>query len=403
MKRHLGMSTFIHIPEGLHSFHISHTQDASPRLFQHEPTTILLKRMVADLQKWLNCSWATGMVPADMASSVAPELQVVCSAGTGWRSETPSVICPVRNERSAGLAAVIAIGPKEDGTPYTDEDRRFADALCGHIGGLLSNERLARKVSEDFSAFEQTFEETKEDIETVRRIYDRLDHCGPTRIPGLEYGGQCHRAGRLGGDFFDVEPRSDRELFVAIGTVAARGTAGGIMLGSALASVRALARPDESLIRIAKELNQTLWELSPEGSFTSLLCAQIDRSRDCLRYVNAGHEPALLLRKGTDHVERLDSTGAVLGLSRRGSYRELTVPFEPGDVFAAFTEGIAESTGPSGVVRILREGLDCGVPEMAASVLDAAESDADRTIVLVRSSEADACPLPRARYALAAA
>ena len=393
------MSTSIHIPEGLHSFHISHTDCVSPRSSQSEPEAILLKRLVADLQKWLNCSWAAGMIPSCSGSSVVPELQVLCVAGNGWRNENADLICPVRNNRSTGLAAIIAAGPKNDGAPYSDEDRLFADALCGHIGGLLSNERLARNVSEDL----MTVEESKEDIETARQIYDRLDYCGRARIRGLEYGGQCHRAERLGGDFFDLEPREEDELFVAIGTVAARGAAGGIMLGGALASVRALARPGESLSRIARELNRTLWELSPEDSFTSLLCAQISSSRKCLRYVNAGHEPALLLRKGTEHVDRLDSTGAVLGLSRLGSYRELTVAFEPGDILAAFTDGVAESMGPSGVVRILRDGLDSGVPEMAASVLDAAESGADRTIVLVRSNEAEACPLPKARYALAAA
>jgi hypothetical protein len=386
------MSTSIHTPEALHSFHISHTECASPE-------NILLKRVVADLQKWLNCSWAAGMIPSCSGAGLVPELLVSCVAGNGWCNQTPDMICPVRNNRSTGLAAIVAIGPKSDGAPYSDEDRHFADALCGHISGLLSNDRLARKVSEDLL----TAEESNADIETARGIYERLDHCDPAQFPGLEYGGQCHRAGKLGGDFFDLEARGEDELFVAIGTVAARGMAGGIMLGGALASVRSLARPGESLLLMAREMNRTLWELSPEDSFTSLLCAQINPSRQCLRYINAGHEPALLLRRGSDQVDRLDSTGAVLGLSHRSSYRELTVAFEPGDILAAFTDGIAESTGPRGVVRILREGLSSGVSEMAASVLDAAESGTDRTIVLVRSNEAEACPVPKARYALAAA
>ncbi len=398
------MSTSIPIPEGLHSFHIGNTESASQRFSPYQTEAILLKRVVTDLEKWLNCSWAAGMVPSCSGTSLVPELHVVCVSGDiRRRSETPELICPVRNDRSAGLAAIVAIGKKKDGSPYTEEDRLFADALCGHIGGLLSNERLARKVSEELLTVEQAVEQSREDIETARGIYDRLDHCEPSRIRGLEYGGHCHRAGRLGGDFFDLEPRGVEELFVAIGTVAARGMAGGIMLGGALASVRALAGPGDSLLRIAREMNRTLWELSPEDSFTSLLCAQINPSRRCLRYINAGHEPALLLRKGGECVERLEATGAVLGLSRRNSFRELTISFEPGDLLAAFTDGVAEATGPSGVVQILREGLDSGVSEMALNILEAGESSGDRTIVLVRSSEAEACPIPKSHYALAAA
>src|ERR1700722_14874513 len=126
MKRHLDMSTSIHIPEGLHSFHISHTECASPQ-------SILLKRVVADLQKWLNCSWAAGMIPSYSGANVVPELQVLCVSGDGWCDQAPDLICPVRNNRSCGLAAIVTMGPKNDGAPYSDEDRRFADALCGHI------------------------------------------------------------------------------------------------------------------------------------------------------------------------------------------------------------------------------------------------------------------------------
>ena len=175
------------------------------------------------------------------------------------------------------------------------------------------------------------------------------------------------------------------------------------MLGGTLASVKALVNRGESLVHIAAELNRTLWDLSPEDSFTSFLCAQVDASRNLVRYINAGHEPALILRGKSNQVERLDPTGAVLGLSHRSSYRECAVPFEPGDLLAAFTDGVAEATGWSEVLRILRQGPDCGVQDLAAHVLATTESRVDRTIVLVRSSDAMAAPLPKERYQLVAA
>jgi len=389
------MSTSIHIPEGLHSFHLSSGSNA--QINKSNPVTILLKRVVTDLQKWLNCSWAAGLVPG--GSELVPELDVVCVAGNAWRREVPDLICPIRGDTQTGLAAIVAAGPKNDGTPYTDEDHRFAEAMCGHIGGLLENEQMARNISHEIDLAEQS----REDVEMARGIYDRLDHGHPRHIPGLEYGGQCRRADQSGGDFFDLLPRGGRSLFVAIGSVAARGLSGGIMLGGALASVRALASRGESVVQIALDLNRTLWELAPEGLFTSFFCAQVDPSLKCLRYVNAGHEPALLVRCHGGHVERLDPTGAVLGLSRRSVYRERFVAFDPGDLFAAFSDGVAESAGSSEVLRILRQGLDCGVQDMAAHVLAAGESGSDRTIVLVRSCDAEDLPLPMEKAALAAA
>jgi hypothetical protein len=374
------MSTSIHIPEGLRAFHIGKTESDS----RQKSISILLKRVVADLQKWLHCSWAAGMIPG--GTELVPELNVVCVAGDDRRREVPDLVCPVPGDTSTGLAAIVAVGPRDDGTPYSDQDHRLANALCEHIGGLIGNEQ-----------------QDNADAEIARGIYDRLDHCDPGQIPGLEYSGQCRRADKSGGDFFDLLPRGERNLMVAIGNVAARGLPGGIMLGGALASVRALMSRGESLVQIAAELNRTLWELSPEGSFTSFLCAQIDPSQNQMRYLNAGHEPALLLRERIDQVDRLDPTGAILGLSRRSMYRERVVSFEPGDLLAAFTDGVAESRGWSGVLRILRDGMDCGVQDLAAHVLAEGETSADRTIVLVRCNKAKEFPEPMERYQLVAA
>ncbi len=330
------------------------------------------------------------MIPS--RSTLVPELNVVCVAGDASRRGVPDLVCPIAGNSGTGLAAIVAVGPRNDGAPYSEEDRLFAGALCGQIAGLLSNERLARRVSEDMQI-----------PDCARGIYDRLDHCDPSRIPGLDYRGECLRGSTPGGDFFDLVPRGDHEVVTVIGTVAASGTPGSIMLGGALAVVRALVNQGEAPGRIAADLNRTLWEMSPDNSYTSFLCAQIDASRNQLHYVNAGHEPALLLRAGTSRVDRLDSTGAVLGLSLRSHYQVRTTAFAPGDLLAAFTDGIAEQAGPDGVIHMLQESIDSRVEDLARHVLKAIESITDRTIVLVRARDIEARPLRAAAHCVATA
>jgi hypothetical protein len=356
-----------------------HTLDGRT-LAKRNPFTILLKRVVNDLQKWLNCRWAAGMVPG--TAERVPELNVVCVAGSAradevLKGEAPQMICPIRGNSDNGVAALVAVGPRGDGMPYSEDDQRLADALCDHISGVMSNERLARHICDELM-----------DSEAGSDIFDRLDHCHAERIRGLEIAAQCRRAAASAADFYDVVPHEDRDLVIAIGSINARGLPAGVMLGGALASVRTLAHRGEPLVEIVAELNRTLWEMAPEDSFTSFLCAQIDVSRKCLRYVNAGHEPALVVRGRGTHVDRLEPTGAILGLSRRSAYRERVMLFEPGDLLAAFTDGVAESTGPAGVLHILRESLDRGVQDLATQVLTDGVTAADRTIVLVRSSDA---------------
>jgi hypothetical protein len=336
-----------------------------------------LKRLVTDLQKRLNSSWAAGLVPS--GSELVPGLNVVHVAGDVSRPEEPDIICPIPAESSTRLAALVALGPKNDGSSYTGDDRHLADVICEHAGVL------------------------EEPDDATRELLDHLDHSPLQRVPGLEFGGQCHRSGRSGGDFFEILPGEGRSLGLAVGSVAARGLCGGIMLGAAVGAVRMLVNRGESVARVAVEVNRLLWDLAPEDSFTSFVCARIDPARGQLRYVNAGHEAALLLRGKSRQVDRLEPTGAVLGLSNRSVYRELSLTFEPGDLLAAFTDGVAEAAGPSEVTRILRDGQDCVVQDLAAQVLAAGETAADRTIVLVRSTDANVQPLPMEQFQLAAA
>lgn len=325
---------------------------------------------------------------APSGSGLVPRLEVICLAGErGDRTGTdsvPDMICPIRHPSTSGLGALIAFGPKNDDTPYTSEDRAFAAEYCRHLSGLPGVDPRI------------------EERQVARDMYDRLDHPSfdhrslhhgkPVGIPGLEYGGRCWRAGGLGGDFFDLIPRQDRELAVAIGNVAAQGTPGTLMLGGAMAAFRALAGCGEDVPRIAAELNRMMWEIAPEGAYSSFFGACIDPEGKHLRYVNAGHEAPLLVRGKTGRTERLDTTGAVLGLSRKSTYPVRTVAFEPGDLLIAFTDGIAEAAAPLRIVRLVRESPSAGVQDLANRILDTtreeSEAAGDQTIVLVRARDA---------------
>ena len=346
--------------------------------------TVSIHQAVSDLQRWLDSRWVAGFTRG--SAGLTSRLQVLCRAGEYPMSEpdteAAAMICPIRARANSGLGALIAFGPKRDGSRYTGDDRAFAEDYCRQLGASATSRET-------------------EDTELAREMYERLDHLscdyrslGHGRsegIPGLEYGGQCRRAGGLGGDFYDLIPRDNRELTLAIGNIAAKGTPGTLILGGAMASFRALASCGEELPRIAAELNRMMWEVAPEGAYSSFFGARINVAGHCLEYVNAGHEPALLIRAGSGRCERLDTTGAVLGLSRRSTYPERTVAFEPGDLLVAFTDGIAEAAAPLGIVRFVRETPAAGVQELATRILEATgekRCSGDRTVVLVRARDA---------------
>jgi phosphoserine phosphatase RsbU/P len=128
----------------------------------------------------------------------------------------------------------------------------------------------------------------------------------------------------------------------------------------------------------------------------------VDPHRREVRYVSAGHEAPLLLRRRTGRVQRLASTGTLLGLTGRTVYEQRTIGVDPGDVLVAFTDGVTEALdaqgrewSESGVLNVLRRCEYARSSELVAEILQSAGRFADpvtpaddRTAVVVRFTDA---------------
>jgi len=137
---------------------------------------------------------------------------------------------------------------------------------------------------------------------------------------------------------------------------------------------------------------------------TSPVVARYDPACRILHYVNAGHEPPLVLRKtGSEYRPvMLESSGPVIGLLRKSCYRENAVALGPGDLLAAYTDGLCEAANPRGeewgVRRLLETIQSCRFQQardMVDRVLEGAERFAagatqfdDMTLWLGRVEEA---------------
>jgi sigma-B regulation protein RsbU (phosphoserine phosphatase) len=81
----------------------------------------------------------------------------------------------------------------------------------------------------------------------------------------------------------------------------------------------------------------------------TLFTAVLDPGPRLLRYVSAGHDPALLYRGATGEIIETRSTGLPLGMFEGQHYSVLELSVEPGDVLLLSTDGIAEASDLRGV------------------------------------------------------
>jgi sigma-B regulation protein RsbU (phosphoserine phosphatase) len=216
----------------------------------------------------------------------------------------------------------------------------------------------------------------------------------PARVAGIDYYGQCRRAGELNSDFFDFVECGNGLLFF-LGDVAGYGDSSKMIAGGIGNLLR--SRRDGGLKAVVEEINRSVCDLSPNGLYVTLFCGWADRARQQLTYVNAGHEPVILLSQSTGRLRRLENTGTVLGLTPRSVYRQHTITMEAGDILAGFTDGVSDAASPEGeefreegVVRVLQENQDSDASEICNAILAAVERFGDpepaddQTVTVVR-------------------
>ena len=192
--------------------------------------------------------------------------------------------------------------------------------------------------------------------------------------PELDYNAFCQCAYEHSGNFYDFIPQDGSRLAVSFGDLPSTGDVQSINIPCLQALVRGLtAGSRDDVAGLARELNGTLYLLGPQDLCVPWFYARIDPVRRQMQYVNAGHElPLLIHERGA--IERLERTGAALGLSTRGVHRQETAAIEAGDILAIFSDALPEEI----VLDVVQQHAHAGAAELAQRVLEEARRSAAR-------------------------
>jgi sigma-B regulation protein RsbU (phosphoserine phosphatase) len=217
--------------------------------------------------------------------------------------------------------------------------------------------------------------------------------------PDLDYHAFCQCACEYRGNFYDFIPQDGSGLSVSFGDLPLAGEIQSINVPGFASLVRGLsAGIRDDLASLACELNSVLHLLGPRNLCVPWFYSRIDPARRQLQYVNAGHEAPLLIRHGS--IERLERTGAALGLSTRAVHRQKAARMEAGDLLAIFSEAVSEDA----VLRVVEECPQAGTAELAQRVLEVSRGSGigeDLTFAAVRVVGACRHPLLESRTELA--
>jgi len=228
-------------------------------------------------------------------------------------------------------------------------------------------------------------ERLEHDVQIAGEVQQRLFPPADPKIPGLECHGVCGPALGVAGDYFDFLPLPEDQFGIAVGDVAGKGLPAALLMASLQGALRSFAsRNSDGVAGLVAALNVQIHSLTARNRFATLFWGVFDEKRRALAYVNAGHNPPMLLR-GNGAIERLWTGGPPLGiLGEAASYESGTVTLSPGDLLLIFTDGVTEAAnganeqfGDERLERVLRDAASQPVAGVCESVLAAVASFED--------------------------
>lgn len=184
-------------------------------------------------------------------------------------------------------------------------------------------------------------------------------------------------AREVGGDFFDVVRLDEHRLALTVGDVSGKGVPASLFMAVCQTAMRLALREERDLGRAASRVNDFLDADNARSMFATFFGAVLDLRDGRLSYVNCGHNPPLLLRRGGE-VVRLGGGEASPPLAAWSpfAYEQAELRLTPGDRLAAFTDGVTEAPDAEGAEfgeeRLLALLSGTGAPQATAEDVVAA-------------------------------
>jgi phosphoserine phosphatase RsbU/P len=203
------------------------------------------------------------------------------------------------------------------------------------------------------------------------------------QIEGFEIAAKSLPAKEVGGDFFDVVPLevmpvSTTRTGVMVADVSGKGVPAALFMALSRIVVRVTAMWFKNPAEVISFANPIIANNSRTGMFVTLFYGILDNETRTLTYVNAGHNPPLVVRKETGAVEELALTGVAVGALDDAVYEQNKISLRSGDVLVIYTDGITEANNTreemfevDRLISVVREKKDLSSQEIVDAVIDA--------------------------------
>lgn len=274
------------------------------------------------------------------------------------------------------------------------------------IGSAIEVILLQLALADRIKTLGQEKDRITQSLHLAREVQQNLLPHKTPQIEGLDIAGKSIYCDETGGDYYDYitnDSDDNEQIGVAMGDVSGHGIASALLMATARSSLRQRSSMPGNVADIISDVNRLLvQDVEDSGQFMTMFYLTVDPIKQTLRWVRAGHDPAILYDPNEDSFEELRGKGVALGVMEESFFEENTrSDTRTGQIIFLSTDGIWEAHNKQGemfgkerIYEIIRRNASRGANEIVDVMLeslnnfqDDAEIEDDITLVIIKITE----------------
>ncbi|HLJ47875.1 MAG TPA: SpoIIE family protein phosphatase [Bryobacteraceae bacterium] len=221
---------------------------------------------------------------------------------------------------------------------FTAEDLELLTVMAAIAAVRIERVRLAE--------VEQAERIMAKDLQQAAEIQRGLLPSEAPKVEGFDIAGFNLPCRTVGGDYYDFIPSADGRIAILVADVAGKGMPAAMLMSNLQARAQVLFEDPTDLASLVVRLNRVLRANCPSNRFITFFVGVLEPATGELTYVNAGHNPPLLVRSDNS-IETLPATGLILGILPAAQYEQKTCTLRPGELLVLFSDGVTEASKPT--------------------------------------------------------
>jgi serine phosphatase RsbU (regulator of sigma subunit) len=245
----------------------------------------------------------------------------------------------LHDKSGEAFMSLVAILP--EGRILTLDENDFLESIAVQSSAAIENARFHKRMVE--------WQRVESDLAAARQVQRSLLPQTIPNIPGYELAMHSVTCYEVGGDYLDLVSLPDGRVVIVVADVAGKGLVSAMVGASFRSAFRAMVNSGIPLVDVATRMNALHYSEGVESRrrYVTAIFAELSGSSDCIKIVNAGHNPAFLFRPSAggieeEKVERIGASGTPIGLVPFSSYREEQYMLAPGSRLFLYTDGLTE-------------------------------------------------------------